>query len=289
MFNFIDKQSDLDTVNYIAKSVDIEVLEKALNKTKLVPKVITDKNGHRRTVWVLPTKKQPNQRVSIEGAPKEDPKEHKQEEEHTIRVHEITDAKEFNDVFLKARDTVSLSQRWRVSKHDDLDDYKNCKMYATDGGSTFAVRDDGDIISVCVNKNDLGTHGKDLIKKAIELGGKKLDCYSGIYKFYVKCGLTPVACVDGNKEYTSDEWKEARRDTLLRERKKSFSERKEDDSRRTNVVHLEDVVFFVVNPKSENIPMEYTDFKSSTKQHFDKDSYELGEEFANKLVTGDKV
>ena len=33
MFNFIDKQSDLDTVNYIAKSVDIEVLEKELEET----------------------------------------------------------------------------------------------------------------------------------------------------------------------------------------------------------------------------------------------------------------
>lgn len=286
MFNFIDKQSDLDTVNYIAKSVDVEVLEKALNKTKLVPKVITDKNGHRRTVWVLPTKKQPTQRVKKQEAPKEEPKEHKQEEEHTIEVREITDAKEFNELFLKARDSVRLDARWRVSKHDDLDDYKNCKMYATKGGSTFAVREDGDIISVCVKKGDEYARGRDLIKKAIELGGKKLDCYSGIYKFYVKCGLTPVACVDGNKEYVSEDYLEARKATLKEWRSKSRDERKEADYK-SKIVRLEDVVFFVVDPnKKEEPPLEYLDYKSKAENHFDKDSYELGEEVANKHVKG---
>lgn len=54
MFELKDGDSDLATVNFLAKSVDTEVLEKAIDRTKLVPKIVTDKNGHQRKVYVKP-------------------------------------------------------------------------------------------------------------------------------------------------------------------------------------------------------------------------------------------
>ena len=40
MIHFVDGHSDLDTVNYMAKSLSTECLEKALNHTGLVQKEV---------------------------------------------------------------------------------------------------------------------------------------------------------------------------------------------------------------------------------------------------------
>ena len=60
VINFIDNHSDLDTVNYISKSMNAEILEKAIDRTKLVPKIIINKNGDRTTVYVNPNEKTSN-------------------------------------------------------------------------------------------------------------------------------------------------------------------------------------------------------------------------------------
>lgn len=81
--NFIDNHSDLDTVNYLSKSVQPEVLEKALNRTGLVKKEIINKNGKRQTVYIRPDeiqatptpravpkeKKKPEKRPTVEATP----------------------------------------------------------------------------------------------------------------------------------------------------------------------------------------------------------------------------
>ena len=50
---FIDNNSDMECLDTISKSLPSEVLEKAFDSSKLVQKEITDKNGHRKKVWIM--------------------------------------------------------------------------------------------------------------------------------------------------------------------------------------------------------------------------------------------
>lgn len=67
---FIDRNTDLDTVNFLAKSIPSEVMEKALDKTHLVQKEVTrhDKTGeHTVKQWVNPDKDKPKDKSSQSG------------------------------------------------------------------------------------------------------------------------------------------------------------------------------------------------------------------------------
>lgn len=77
----------------------------------------------------------------------------------------------------------------------------------TKGLSTLAITPDGDIISVCRNRNDLYT-GKDLLKIAISKGGRKLDAY-GKFNFYTKNGFRPISWTPFNEEYAPYDWNQS--------------------------------------------------------------------------------
>lgn len=101
---------------------------------------------------------------------------------------------------------------WRVTVHtqQELDEeYPGAKLHITDGGSTVAVTKSGDIISVCKHPDD-AAHGKDLLKIAVANGGKKLDAYSGIFKFYKKCGFEPVSWCEFDEQYAPPDWVKGR-------------------------------------------------------------------------------
>lgn len=82
---------------------------------------------------------------------------------------------------------------------------KGHKLYVTEKGSTVAVTSDGDIISVCRHEDD-SIRGTDLLKKAVANGGKKLDAFEGLYRFYSKNGFEPVSWCEFDEEYAPDGW-----------------------------------------------------------------------------------
>ena len=101
---------------------------------------------------------------------------------------------------------------WRVTVHSQQEleeEYPGAKLHITDGGSTVAVTKDGDIISVCGNPGDK-LRGKDLLKLAVENGGKKLDSYSGNHGFYVKCGFEAVSWCEFDEQYAPPGWVKGR-------------------------------------------------------------------------------
>lgn len=123
-------------------------------------------------------------------------------------------AHEFIGTLAKAKKSLSPEDGpWRVTSYDSADQFKdwhpNAKMHITDGGSTIAVSEDGDIVGVCHNKDD-PTRGRELLKKAVENGGTKLDAYDGLFGFYTKCGFEPVSWCKFNEEYAPDDWKKGR-------------------------------------------------------------------------------
>jgi len=71
----------------------------------------------------------------------------------------------------------------------------------------FAVKPDGDIVSVH-NNSDLGGLAGEFMKKAVEVGGNKLDHFDGFLSgLYRKYGFTDVYEVyQWNDEYAPDSW-----------------------------------------------------------------------------------
>ena len=48
--------------------------------------------------------------------------------------------------------------------------------------------------------------GRDLLAYAVKNGGKKLDAFSGLYGFYVKCGFEPVSWTPFDERYAPPGW-----------------------------------------------------------------------------------
>lgn len=116
--------------------------------------------------------------------------------------------------FQRDLDAAKASQRprdaWRVDNYSHSEsDYAKDKLFVTEKGSTVAVTPDGDIISVCKHMDD-DFRGSDLIQKAVENGGVKLDSFSGNHGFYVKNGFEPVSWCKFDEQYAPPGWKEVR-------------------------------------------------------------------------------
>lgn len=113
----------------------------------------------------------------------------------------------FKSTLLSAKQSQPDYVRWRVDDTHSLEDYEKDKLYITKGGSTVAITKDGDIISVCGNRNDLYS-GKDLLHQAIVKGGKKLDAYGDrLYYFYTQNGFKPISWTPFNIEYAPADFK----------------------------------------------------------------------------------
>lgn len=120
-------------------------------------------------------------------------------------------AKSLKTAYDKMEETAP-EKAWRVTVHSQQEleeEYPGAKLHITDGGSTVAVTKDGDIISVCGNPGDK-LRGKDLLKLAVENGGKKLDSYSGNHGFYVKCGFEAVSWCEFDERYAPPGWVKGR-------------------------------------------------------------------------------
>lgn len=108
--------------------------------------------------------------------------------------------------FRKALD-ANLSKRYSayVSRYEP-EEYERtgAKTYLMDDGRTgFALKPDGDIVSVFS-----GTHqGRAALQAAIELGGKKLDCYDGfLSKFYSRFGFKEYERWPWDEQYKPADW-----------------------------------------------------------------------------------
>lgn len=120
---------------------------------------------------------------------------------------------EFHNNIKRAKESNSPEARWRVDIHDESD-YDSDKLFVSDGGSCVAVEPNGNIISVCKNRNDKIVSGKDLLKKAIENGGDRLDAFGeDLYSFYTRNGFEPISYTNFNEDYAPEGWKKGRDNT----------------------------------------------------------------------------
>lgn len=114
--------------------------------------------------------------------------------------------KEFVKALSEAIESMPPELRWRVTQKSEKE-CENLKCYKTNGGSVFAITEDGDIEAVCKNSSDK-LKGKDLIKEAVKLGGRKLDSFDGNNLFYQKFGFKPVSWCKWDDEFKPELWSE---------------------------------------------------------------------------------
>lgn len=122
-----------------------------------------------------------------------------------------TVAKKFRETFHAAKAAVAKDRpeiAWRVDSTYTDKDYEGMDCYTTPGGSAVAVHD-GDIVSVCGKPGDK-VRGSQLLKHAVEMGGKKLDAFGGLYGFYAKNGFEPVSWCKFDEQYAPDDWVKGR-------------------------------------------------------------------------------
>ena len=126
---------------------------------------------------------------------------------HTFKK---VNGKEFKKALDKAKSQIELEKAWRVdnTSHTE-DDYNNMKCYTTENGSTIAITEDGDIISVASTKRG---EGRSLIEFAVNHGGVKLDSYDGNYGYYTHMGFEPISWTKFNEAYAPSDWNKNRDD-----------------------------------------------------------------------------
>lgn len=114
---------------------------------------------------------------------------------------------EFHSAISSAKQSVDERSRWRVDVHEESE-YKNDKLFVSKGKSTVAVEPDGNIISVCRKSGDSETKGSDLLKKAVENGGDRLDALGPVlFNFYTRNGFEPVSYTPFDEKYAPEGWK----------------------------------------------------------------------------------
>lgn len=110
----------------------------------------------------------------------------------------VPDPDTFMTQLTEAKNSQSDDVGWRIDDYSHTaEDYSKDKLFSAQGGSTVAVTEDGDIISLC------GKYGDSVI-------GHEL-CFSGLYGFYRKSGFEPVSWCEFNKDYAPPDRKAGRR------------------------------------------------------------------------------
>lgn len=74
-------------------------------------------------------------------------------------------------------------------------DYADMRLFLSeDGMSGFAIKPDGDVVSVFNNPSDGVSRGRAVMETAVDAGGRKLDCFDTILpSFYADHGFAPVS------------------------------------------------------------------------------------------------
>lgn len=117
-----------------------------------------------------------------------------------------SERRRFVNALSDAKSSQPEGKAWRVDTTHKQIDYKRDKILATRGGSVAAITPEGDIISVCKKRGDTQT-GAELMREAVEAGGKKLDSYDGNFDFYVKTGFEPISWCKFDETYAPEGWR----------------------------------------------------------------------------------
>ena len=166
-------------------------------------------------------------------------------------------ADEFKSAMNEILQSNSENFRWKIKQYSK-DKYEKCDNYTFKNKCAVSIKD-GEIINI-LKANKVDIRDIDIIQQAVELGGKRIECYIEDFSKYVNCGFTPVSICrwDDNRapkewirlnKFTDDSWKNKSDDRFIYPR--------------------QDIIFFIYTGNKDTI--SFNDFISQVDY---SDSYE---------------
>lgn len=87
------------------------------------------------------------------------------------------------------------------------EDLAEARLFRTNNGSGFAIKDDGDVVAVFASPDEPKGGAYAMLQAAVEAGGRKLDAFDTyLPKIYENVGFRPVARLKWNDEYQPPGW-----------------------------------------------------------------------------------
>jgi hypothetical protein len=125
----------------------------------------------------------------------------------SITYHEIPDARQFRDAMVRSLENNSFAAAVEVKQLKEYQD-QNIRLFLTeDGGSGFALKADGDIVSVFKHKGGPRDFLASALSLAIDEGGTKLDAFETVLpELYSRFGFAAAARVKWHDEFKPDTW-----------------------------------------------------------------------------------
>jgi len=89
----------------------------------------------------------------------------------------------------------------------DAEELQDHEIFTSpDGGAGISVSPEGDIQNLFSNRDTKGD-GLILIRRALQAGGRTLDCYDGyLYELYSDFGFRATGRIEFNREFADDRW-----------------------------------------------------------------------------------
>jgi len=83
----------------------------------------------------------------------------------------------------------------------------NYRLFRTDAGSGFAIKPDGDIVSVFASPSETRGSSYAMMQAAVQAGGRKLDAFDTyLPDIYQRVGFRPVARIPWNDQFAPPNW-----------------------------------------------------------------------------------
>ena len=142
------------------------------------------------------------------------------------QIESSANAENYNQAMRASLATEPTAPQVEIKSPQEL---ANMRLFQTESGSGFAIKNDGDIVAVYASPNEPPRGSYSMLEAAVEAGGRKLDAFNTyLPKIYETVGFRPVAKLPWNDEFSPPGWD-----------KKVFDEYNKGEP---------DVVFFVYDP-----------------------------------------
>lgn len=156
------------------------------------------------------------------------------------------DAEEFQHISINIRKKGGFNQKWKQKLYS-VNKYQSYNNYSFNNCCTASIYDN-EIINIfkCIDEIKI----EDLIQNAIELGGKKVECYSDDFRMYVNLGFMPISICKWDDRLASKKWLEI--NDMLDKNKNIIPELINNPNYILNAPRL-DKIFFIYVGTSINI------------------------------------
>lgn len=122
------------------------------------------------------------------------------------QVDAASSAQAYHDDMVEAMANHKFAAAVEIKSPEDL---ATMRTFRTEGGSGFAIKDDGDIVAVFGVNADKGS-SYSMLQAAVSAGGKKLDAFNTVLPdIYMTAGFKPVARLAWNDEFAPKNWDKA--------------------------------------------------------------------------------